>query len=111
MHKILIIGGTSESNKLADSLSDSFITILSLQGNTEKPRLGNYLSRIGGFGGVEGLKDYLLNEPIDAVVDASHPYSKQISNNVLAATKDLNIKLKDNEHLNETAEPLFENKE
>ena len=64
MHKILIIGGTSESNKLADSLSDSFITILSLQGNTEKPRLGNYLSRIGGFGGVEGLKDYLSNEPI-----------------------------------------------
>ena len=93
MHKILIIGGTSESNKLADSLSDSFITILSLQGNTEKPRLGNYLSRIGGFGGVEGLRDYLSNERIDAVVDASHPYSKQISNNVLAATKDLNIKL------------------
>ena len=26
MHKILIIGGTSESNKLADALSDSFIT-------------------------------------------------------------------------------------
>ncbi len=93
MHKILIIGGTSESNRLADSLSDYFITILSLQGNTEKPRLGNYSSRIGGFGGVKGLKDYLSNELIDAVVDASHPYSRQISNNVLAATKDLNIKL------------------
>ena len=93
MHKILIIGGTSESNKLEDSLSDTFIPILSLQGNTEKPRLGNYANRIGGFGGIEGLKSYLLGESIDAVVDASHPYSRQISKNVLAATQELNIKL------------------
>ena len=93
MYKILIIGGTSESYKLADSLSDYFIPILSLQGNTAKPRLGNYSSRIGGFGGVAGLKAYLLNELIDAVIDASHPYSQQISHNVSRATNDLNINL------------------
>ena len=93
MNKILIIGGTSESYKIAESLSDNFIPILSLQGNTAKPRLDNYSSRIGGFGGIEGLKSYILNENIDAVVDASHPYSQQISNNVLTATKDLNKKL------------------
>ena len=93
MHKILIIGGTSESYRLAEDLSGTFTPILSLQGNTARPRIGNYSSRVGGFGGIEGLKDYLLGESINAIVDASHPYSRQISKNVSIAARDLNVML------------------
>ncbi|HEY9394331.1 MAG TPA: precorrin-6A/cobalt-precorrin-6A reductase, partial [Nocardioides sp.] len=39
--------------------------------------------RIGGFGGVEGLKSAL--EEFDAVVDATHPFARGISANAAAA--------------------------
>ena len=31
--------------------------------------------RIGGFGGVEGLADWLRGTSVDAVVDATHPFA------------------------------------
>ena len=35
--------------------------------------------RIGGFGGVAGLRGYLADESIGRVVDATHPFSEQMS--------------------------------
>jgi len=94
MHKILIIGGTSEGFKIASSLNDNnYSSVLSLQGNTLQPRQVNYATRSGGFGGIDGLKNYLNNNYINVVIDASHPYSTQISNNVKVATNELKIKL------------------
>ena len=37
--------------------------------------------RIGGFGGAEGLADYLADERIDVLIDATHPYAATISAN------------------------------
>ncbi|MDG2187520.1 MAG: precorrin-6A/cobalt-precorrin-6A reductase [Hyphomicrobiales bacterium] len=94
MHKILIIGGTAEGFKIASLIEKkSFLPILSLQGNTLKPKEVYYETRVGGFGGVEGLKDYLIKNSIKIIIDASHPYSIQISNNALIASKQLDIKL------------------
>ena len=41
--------------------------------------------RIGGFGGAEGLAQYLRAEGFSHVVDATHPFAAQISRNAAAA--------------------------
>jgi precorrin-6A/cobalt-precorrin-6A reductase len=41
--------------------------------------------RIGGFGGADGLADWLRAERVDAVVDATHPFAAGISHNAALA--------------------------
>jgi len=43
------------------------------------------LERIGGFGGADGLADFLRAQNIDAVIDATHPYAPRISANAVVA--------------------------
>ncbi|MBE88999.1 MAG: cobalt-precorrin-6A reductase [Rhodospirillaceae bacterium] len=87
MPKILILGGTTESAVLAKYLAadDGFVTITSLAGRTRNPATVNGAMRQGGFGGIGGFVDYLLAVNIDAVVDATHPFAEQISNNAVDA--------------------------
>jgi precorrin-6A/cobalt-precorrin-6A reductase len=51
-------------------------------------------TRIGGFGGVEGLADYLCAEGIGAVIDATHPFADQISANAAAACTRVGLPLR-----------------
>lgn len=44
-------------------------------------------TRIGGFGGVDGLINYLANEKIDLLIDATHPFAERISANAAAAAE------------------------
>lgn len=55
--------------------------MLSLAGRTRAPVLPPIPSRVGGFGGAEGLGDYLRAERIDVVIDATHPFATRISAN------------------------------
>ncbi|RYY43350.1 MAG: cobalt-precorrin-6A reductase, partial [Actinomycetales bacterium] len=50
-----------------------------------RPRLPVGETRIGGFGGVAGLRSYLRDERVRAVVDATHPFAAGISANAAAA--------------------------
>lgn len=59
--------------------------LLSLAGRTRHPAALPVPVRTGGFGGVEGLADFLRTQRIAAVVDATHPYAAQISRNAAAA--------------------------
>ena len=43
--------------------------------------------RIGGFGGAQGLADYLAAERIDVLIDATHPYAATMSANATRAAK------------------------
>jgi precorrin-6A/cobalt-precorrin-6A reductase len=81
--RLLILGGTSEAGALAAALAsrEDVAPILSLAGRTGNPKPAPIPSRVGGFGGVEGLREYLANHAIDAVVDATHPFAEQISAN------------------------------
>jgi len=45
-------------------------------------------TRIGGFGGVSGLADYLRREGITHVIDATHPFAAEMSRNAVAACAD-----------------------
>lgn len=93
--RVLIIGGTSEGSQLARLLDGQrdFSPILSLAGRTKDPKIPITKTRIGGFGGVEGLCDYLRRETIHCVVDASHPFAAQMSHNVAEATRQAEIPL------------------
>ncbi|GAB6985579.1 cobalt-precorrin-6A reductase [Nocardioides pyridinolyticus] len=85
--RLLILGGTSEARELAGLLVDAGIDVTSsLAGRVAEPRLPVGAVRIGGFGGVEGLRAALAE--YDAVVDATHPFSAQMSAHAAAACTD-----------------------
>ncbi len=86
---ILLLGGTAEASELADRLAQDgrFPLIYSLAGRTREPDLPNCEVRVGGFGGTEGLELFLLKNDIALVVDATHPFATQISENAFAAAK------------------------
>ncbi|MES0196373.1 cobalt-precorrin-6A reductase [Mesorhizobium sp. M0011] len=86
-HRILILGGTTEARQLAGKLAARASVTLSLAGRTESPVAQGVPVRSGGFGGADGLADYLRKEPIDLLIDATHPYAAQISANAAQAAR------------------------
>jgi precorrin-6A/cobalt-precorrin-6A reductase len=87
--KILILGGTTEARQLAQVLAkrDDVVATMSLAGRTASPAAQAIPTRSGGFGGVEGLADYLRSGHIDALIDATHPYARIISANAVQAAQ------------------------
>ena len=82
--RVLLLGGTGEARDLAATLvEDGHEVTTSLAGRVARPRLPMGGVRVGGFGGVEGLR--AAAEKYDVVVDATHPFSEQISGNAVAA--------------------------
>jgi len=84
---VLILGGTSEARDLAARLASAsdLLVISSLAGRVADPALPAGEVRIGGFGGVAGLTDWLRDRQAIAVVDATHPFAQTISANAVAA--------------------------
>ncbi|MFP5336465.1 MAG: cobalt-precorrin-6A reductase [Actinomycetes bacterium] len=82
--RLLLLGGTSEARALAARLVDDGVDVTSsLAGRVTQPRLPVGTVRIGGFGGVDGLRAALAE--YDAVVDATHPFAVGITHNAAAA--------------------------
>ncbi|MEU6562811.1 cobalt-precorrin-6A reductase [Nocardia nova] len=79
--KILILGGTREARELAGLVTGEpgFEVVSSLAGRVRDPVLPVGEVRIGGFGGIEGLREWLCGNDIDLVVDATHPFAGTIS--------------------------------
>jgi precorrin-6A/cobalt-precorrin-6A reductase len=86
-HRILILGGTTEARQLAGKLAGrtDLSVVLSLAGRTVDPVAQPVPVRSGGFGGAEGLANYLRDERVDLLVDATHPYAANISRNAAEA--------------------------
>jgi precorrin-6A/cobalt-precorrin-6A reductase len=85
--RVLILGGTTEASALAALLAGDprFEATLSFAGRTAAPRPQPIATRVGGFGGADGLADFLGEQKIDAVIDATHPYAPRISANAVVA--------------------------
>jgi precorrin-6A/cobalt-precorrin-6A reductase len=85
--RVLLLGGTSEASALSAELALDGRTelIVSLAGRTEHPRVANGQLRVGGFGGPDGLAAFLLDQSIDVVVDATHPFAATMPFNAAAA--------------------------
>jgi precorrin-6A/cobalt-precorrin-6A reductase len=87
-HRILILGGTTESRELAARLAASrqkLDIVLSLAGRTSEPLQYPVPLRIGGFGGPSGLADYIFERRIELLIDATHPFAAQMSRNAAQA--------------------------
>ena len=84
--RLLLLGGTGEARDLAARLVDAGIDVTSsLAGRVARPRLPVGPVRIGGFGGIEGLRRALREDGYDAVIDATHPFALGMSANAEAA--------------------------
>ncbi|ORB68453.1 cobalt-precorrin-6A reductase [Mycolicibacterium tusciae] len=89
--RILLLGGTSEARALAARLHPDAEVISSLAGRVPDPALPVGEVRIGGFGGVDGLRNWLRESVVDAVVDATHPFAATITANAAAACAELGV--------------------
>ncbi|KAA1248688.1 cobalt-precorrin-6A reductase [Mycobacterium simiae] len=75
----MLLGGTAEARALAGRLHPRVDIISSLAGRVPDPVLPVGPVRVGGFGGVDGLRRWLGDQRIDAVVDATHPFAATIT--------------------------------
>lgn len=91
MMRILLLGGTSEARALAARLHPDVEVISSLAGRVPDPALPVGEVRIGGFGGVDGMRRWLVDANADAVVDATHPYAATITAHATEVCAELRI--------------------
>lgn len=95
---ILVLGGSSDASALLRALQAApdlrlqrhFRITLSLAGRTRAPLAQaagpvSVTTRIGGFGGPEGLARFLREQHVDCMVNATHPFAAQMAGNAIAA--------------------------
>lgn len=83
---ILLLGGTTEARALANRLAVAGVKALySYAGRTKSPHALPIPTRIGGFGGADGLADYIRQTGFTHIVDATHPFAAKMSHNAVAA--------------------------
>ncbi|MCR9280512.1 MAG: cobalt-precorrin-6A reductase [Rhodobacteraceae bacterium] len=93
---ILLLAGTSEARQLARTLAETFpesrLTASFAGAVRDLPDLG-VPTRVGGFGGTDGLLAFMRHEGITFIVDATHPFAAQMSHNAAEAAKMLKVPL------------------
>lgn len=91
---VLLLGGTTEASALAGLLAKQGVpATLSYAGRTEMPRSQPIAVRIGGFGGVAGLVDYLRAHRVTHLIDATHPFAATMSAHAVAAAREARVPL------------------
>ncbi|KON65477.1 precorrin-6A reductase [Komagataeibacter europaeus] len=94
--RVLVLGGTTEARVLYGLLEQAGARLdatVSLAGATRAPVLPRLAVRIGGFGGVDGLRDWLVAHRTDAVIDATHPFAVRMSANAAQACTQAGVAL------------------
>src|SRR5450830_1842915 len=86
MKRILLLGGVTEALAIARTLGPEHI--YSLAGVGRVPIDLTCQVRVGGYGGFEGLAQFVRDEQISLILDATHPYAAQISHNAAQAADD-----------------------
>lgn len=83
--RILLLGGIGEALAIARRLGPGHL--YSLAGLGKVPDDLNCQVRVGGYGGAEGLADFIAGQGYDLLLDATHPYAAQISRNAARAAQ------------------------
>lgn len=89
--RLLLLGGTGEARALAARLHPDVDLVSSLAGRVPDPALPAGPLRIGGFGGTDGMRDWLRDNGITAVVDATHPFAATITDHAATVCADLGL--------------------
>lgn len=95
MTRLLLLAGTAEARQLAEHLvqQPDIDLITSLAGATQSPLPYPGTVRRKGFGGVEGFRNFLQEQGITAVIDATHPFAQRISATAASVTADVHLPL------------------
>lgn len=92
--RVLVLGGSTEGFAAAEALvARGYDVVTSFAGRTKRRRDPLGASRVGGFGGVDGLAAYLAVEDIALVVDATHPFASRMKSHASAACAELGTPL------------------
>jgi precorrin-6A/cobalt-precorrin-6A reductase len=92
--RILILGGTSDANRLAAEVAVRGLdAVYSYAGRTSVPAPQPLPTRTGGFGGADGLAAYLRADRITHVVDATHPFAAEMSRHAILACESTGVRL------------------
>ena len=94
--KILLLAGTREARELSFAIAEQFPgaeLVSSLAGATQRPSKLAGDMRVGGFGGAAGLLSFLNEQKITYVIDATHPFAVQMSQNACLACSEARIPL------------------
>ncbi len=89
--RVLLLGGTAEARALAAELQPDVDVVSSLAGRVPDPALPVGTVRIGGFGGVDGMRRWLVDSGVEAVVDATHPFAATITAHAAAVCGQLRL--------------------
>ncbi|ADZ72328.1 cobalt-precorrin-6A reductase [Polymorphum gilvum] len=85
---LLLLAGTAEAHALARRLAQALpgvrLTVSFAGAVSRLPDLG-VPTRVGGFGGADGLADHLREHGVSLVIDATHPFAARMSRNAAAA--------------------------
>ncbi|MEM0922695.1 MAG: precorrin-6A/cobalt-precorrin-6A reductase [Pseudomonadota bacterium] len=85
--RILLLAGTAEARHLARRLAGQGHRVTaSLAGVTEAPLDLGAPTRRGGFGGPTGLAAWIRKEAVAVLIDATHPFARQMPWNAAAAS-------------------------
>lgn len=85
MKRVLLLGGVTDALAIARTLGPRHV--YSLAGVGRVPTDLRCEVRVGGFGGAEGLANFVQQTGIDLILDATHPYAAQMSQNAVTASK------------------------
>ncbi|CAN1596213.1 cobalt-precorrin-6A reductase [Pseudomonas mediterranea] len=85
MKRILLLGGVTEALAIARTLGPQHI--YSLAGVGRVPTDLTCQVRVGGYGGAEGLAQFIRDQGISLLLDVTHPYAARISHNAAHAAR------------------------
>lgn len=97
MKNIIIFSGTTEGRKLSELLCEnkiSHIVSVATEYGRQVCNESPYARIINGRMDLETMKKYLTEENIDIVIDATHPYAQEVTENIKNAVKSM-----DNAHI------------
>ncbi len=94
LHAIWLIGGTSESAKIAEAIASQslpcLITVTTASAQSLYPASAYLTLQVGQLN-QQQIGQFCRQEKIRAIVDASHPYAVEISQNAIAISQEENI--------------------
>lgn len=90
---LLVLGGIHEAKALVPRLMErGYRVIYSEAGKGRYPDVPCEI-HWGGFGGVAGLRDFIITRRVIAVIDLTHPYAAQIHSHAVQASQAAGVPL------------------
>ncbi|MBO5145726.1 MAG: precorrin-6A reductase [Lachnospiraceae bacterium] len=100
MKKVLVFAGTSEGRKLAEELAEqriaSIVSVATEYGHelmAEAVKASEYISVHTGRMQMTEMENFIKNSEVRVVVDATHPYATEVSENIKKACSNCGVEL------------------